>query len=67
MRIIMLLMSISIIGRLPPAVRLAMLPWASSLGAEYGNFIGGFGGASKTLAPNLSESVTEYYHYGLIL
>ena len=63
MRIIMLLMSISIIGRLPPAVRLAMLPWASSLGAEYGNFIGGFGiggfgGASKTLAPSLFEPVS---------
>ena len=58
MRIIMLLISISIIGRLPPAVRLAMLPWASSFGAEYGSFIGGFGGVSKTLAPSLFEPVS---------
>ena len=46
---------------LPPAVRLAMLPWASSFGAEYGSFIGGFGGfggVSKTLAPSLFEPVS---------
>lgn len=43
---------------LPPAVRLAMLPWASSFGAEYGSFIGGFGGVSKTLAPSLFEHVS---------
>ena len=50
MLIIMLLMSISIIAVLPPAVRLAMLPCVSSFGAEYGSFFEGFDDVSKALA-----------------